>query len=305
MAHTGLTEEQLSEEYIGPRDESFDQLILSILGRGKLSKKLVDIVFDKELFSKVFTHKSIDEENNYEYYEFIGDLTINKIIGIYLTRRFPQLRCTAGVRVLTRLKINLVSKKVLAVWAESLGFWPFISATREFRETKKKPMMEDVLEAIMGLLEQQIDEKCCKPGKNGQFTSGGGFRICYNILKSVLDTFPICGGLPDEFGVQTKPLKYTELVDPKTRLKELFDKHRDALGKVKYTSERDGQLCHSEVYADMSQVQGARRSRWNMGRGTAALQADSRQAASEQALAFLKQRGYTRAIPDYYARFCE
>ena len=185
MAHTGLTEEQLSEEYIGPRDESFDQLILSILGRGKLSKKLVDIVFDKELFSKVFTHKSIDEENNYEYYEFIGDLTINKIIGIYLTRRFPQLRCTAGVRVLTRLKINLVSKKVLADWAESLGFWPFISATREFRETKKKPMMEDVLEAIMGMLEKQIDEKCCKPGKNGQFTSVGGYRICSNILKSV------------------------------------------------------------------------------------------------------------------------
>jgi hypothetical protein len=166
-------------------------------------------------------------------------------------------------------------------------------------------MMEDVLEAIMGLLEQQIDEKCCKPDKSGQFTSGGGFRICYNILKSVLDTFPICGGLPNKEGVQTKPLKYADLVDPKTRLKELFDKHRDTLGKVKYSSDRDGQLCHSEVYADMSQVQGARRSRWNMGRGTAALQADSRQAASEQALAFLKQRGYTRAIPDYYARFCE
>ena len=118
MAHTGLTEEQLSEEYIGPRDESFDQLILSILGRGKLSKKLVDIVFDKELFSNVFTHKSIDEENNYEYYEFIGDLTINKIIGIYLTRRFPQLRCTAGVRVLTRLKINLVRSEERRVGKE-------------------------------------------------------------------------------------------------------------------------------------------------------------------------------------------
>jgi len=167
MAHLGLTEQEMQEEYIGNRGDAFDQLILSLLRKGKLTKTLIGKVFDKNLFSQIFTHPSISEEN-YEYYEFLGDLVVNKSIGQYLTRRFPQLRCPQGVRVLTRLKINLVSKKVLAEFAESLGFWDYISATQEYRMTKKKPMLEDCFEAFMGALEQQIDEVCCKPDQTKQ-----------------------------------------------------------------------------------------------------------------------------------------
>jgi dsRNA-specific ribonuclease len=307
MAHLGLTEQEMQEEYIGDRGDAFDQLILSLLRKGKLTKTLIGKVFDKNLFSQIFTHPSISEDN-YEYYEFLGDLVVNKSIGQYLTRRFPQLRCPQGVRVLTRLKINLVSKKVLAEFAESLGFWDYISATQEYRMTKKKPMLEDCFEAFMGALEQQIDEVCCKPDKAGRFTSGGGYKICYNIIQNVLDSYPICGGLPNEHGVQDGKLKYEELVDPKTRLKELFDKHRDTIGKVKYASTREEQLCHTEVYADFSKMTTRSMmpgmSKLTLGHGTAALQADSQQAAAKEALIFLKNRGFSRLPPAHYAMFC-
>ena len=333
MSHLGLTEDELNEEYIGERGEAFNQLILSLLRKGKLTKTLVDKVFDKSLFSQIFTHPSISEEN-YEYYEFLGDLVVNKSIGQYLSRRFPQLRCPQGVRVLTRLKINLVSKKVLAEFAESLNFWDFISATQEFRLTKKKPMLEDCFEAFMGALEQQIDEVCCKTDKAGRFTSGGGYKICYNIIQNVLDKYPICGGLPNKDGVQIGKLKYKELVDPKTRLKELFDLKRNELGKVKYQSVRNEQLCNTEVYADRKQIWSDEIKKWvsqstispsynlrnlirnhgNMpipsekivlGHGTAALQADSQQAAALQALILLNRAGFSRPPPAHYAMFCD
>ena len=307
MSHTGLTDVQLQEVYNGERGEAFDRLILSLLRKGKLSKAMTKKVYDKELFSQMFTHRSVNEQLNYEFHEFLGDLVVNKSIGQYLSRRFPQLRCPEGVRVITRLKINLVSKKVLAEVAESLGFWDFISATMEYRMTKKKPMMEDVFEAIMGMIEQQIDEKCCKPDKEGRVTSGGGYKVCYNIIQTILDTYPICGGLPGADGVQVGLLDYLLLVDPKTRLKELFDSRKTELGKVKYRSERDGRLCHTTVFAENGQSnRGMRFSQpMRLGTGTAALQADSQQAAATMGLAFLKKQGITKAMPPFYQKFCK
>ena len=305
MSYTELTDEQLHEEYLGDRGTSFDQTMLSLLRMGKLSSKLQSVVFDKELFSKAFDHPSISSEN-YEFYEILGDAVVNKSIVQYLARRFPQLQCHEGVRVLARLKINLVSKRVLAEFADSLGFWPFISATAEFRLTKKKPMLEDCFEAVMGLIEKQIDEKCCKMDKDGRPTSGGGYRVCYAIIQNILDSYRICGGLPAKMGIQVGKLKYKELVDPKTRLKELFDlkEHREQLGKLKYISNRDGQLCHTTVYARGGQHRRTQGDGWSLGQGTAALQADSQQAAAKVALTVLKTRGYSRALPAYYAKFC-
>lgn len=307
MSHTGLTDVQLQEVYNGERGEAFDRLILSLLRKGKLSTAMTKKVYDKELFSQMFTHRSVNEQLNYEFHEFLGDLVVNKSIGQYLSRRFPQLRCPEGVRVITRLKINLVSKKVLAEVAESLGFWDFISATMEYRMTKKKPMMEDCFEAIMGMIEQQIDEKCCKLDKSGRVTSGGGYKVCYNIIQTILDTYPICGGLPGADGVQAGLLDYLLLVDPKTRLKELFDSRKTELGKVKYRSERDGRLCHTTVFAENGQSsRGMRFSQpMQLGTGTAALQADSQQAAAKMGLTFLKKQGITKAMPPFYQKFCK
>jgi len=301
MAHTGLSEDELNKEYIGDRGQVFFDFVMNRIQMGDLSLKLMKKIFDKDRFSKIFTHPSISGDN-YEYDEWYGDAVVYHAIVVILKERFPQLRCPQGVRVLTRLKIILVSKKVLAEFAEMLGFWDFISATAEFRLTKKKPMLEDCFEAFMGGIEQQIDDICCKKDKNGKLVVGGGFRICHIIIRKILDKYPICGGLPNENGVQEGKLIYEELVDPKTRLKELFDLKRDQLGKVKYSSQRDGQLCHTEVYADATHIRG---NRVLIGKGTAALQADSQQAAAKKALALLKKQGFVRPPPAHYAMFCK
>ena len=41
------------------------------------------------------------------------------------------------------------------------------------------------------------------------------------------------------------------------------------------------------------------------GSGTAALQADSHQAAAANALVYFKRKGYTRDPPAHYAMFCD
>jgi len=45
-------------------------------------------------------------------------------------------------------------------------------------------------------------------------------------------------------------------------------------------------------------------SKLTLGHGTAALQADSQQAAAKEALIFLKNRGFSRPPPAHYAMFC-
>ena len=322
------SDDSQKELYEAARDGSFDKLILSLLEKGKLHRSLREKIFDRDTFAMAFTHPSASETNNYEYHEFLGDLLVNKSIGQYLTERFPQLRCREGVRVLTRLKINLVSKKVLSGFAEECGFWRFIAATMEYRNTKKKPMLEDCFEAVLGLIEELVDEKCRKPDSGGRVVRGGGYMIGYNIVKSILDKHPICGGYPNpKTGMQSGRLIYCDLVDPKTRLKELFDCHRAIIGKVKYFSQRepmnDGSentLSHTFVYSEppvenRSPIRppwgNSRKERMNnktyhkLGFGIAALQADSQQAAAAQALIFLTSRNISKQMPAYYAKFCD
>jgi len=88
------------------------------------------------LYGKAFTHVSIHTENNYEFFEILGDATCNKAIVWYIQERFPVLRNTAGVKVIARLRINLVSKKKFSVLAEKLGFGDFISCEKEIKERR-------------------------------------------------------------------------------------------------------------------------------------------------------------------------
>ncbi len=43
-------------------------------------------------FANAFTHPSFDEINNYEYYETLGDATLNKCMVWYFHRRFAELK---------------------------------------------------------------------------------------------------------------------------------------------------------------------------------------------------------------------
>ena len=142
----------------------------------------------------------------------------------------------------------------------------------------------------MGLIEKKVD----------RIVFCGGFRICYNIVASCLDNIEICGGRPGKNGVQSGMLVYKELVDAKTRLKELFDVNRENLGKLKYESERVENLSHSIVSISGGKCGNGYISK----RCTAALKADSQQLAAQSALEHLEGMGIKRGVPRGYDKFC-
>ena len=93
----------------------FQEFVRIILQLSRLKNKYILKLTNKEnmeIYKKVFTHISIDAVNNYEFYEILGDVTLNKCIVWYLKDRFPQLHNAAGVKILARLRINLVFEKI-------------------------------------------------------------------------------------------------------------------------------------------------------------------------------------------------
>ena len=93
-----------------------------------------------------------------------------------ISRRFPRLDCPEGVKVIARLKINLVSKKSFAEFGNVLGFWKFISADQETRENKMKPTLEDVFEAFVGAMSEDLGKDHCD-----------GYRICYGFIVKIFE----------------------------------------------------------------------------------------------------------------------
>lgn len=275
------------------RGIEFRNKIREVLRRGNFKQKYVDLITDEQgmkLFSKAFTHQSADPDNNYEFLETLGDQTANKSIVWYLARRFPQINCADGKAILSRLKIVYVSKSKFSEFSSKLGFWNFVVADEETKANKKKPTLEDVFESFLGATETLIDDR---------IKMGAGYLICYNIIKSIFDEIDIS-------------LRYEDLYDAKTRLKETFDFFKNnGIGDFEYLSERNEQLVtavverivNGVVDKKMKQVVGGTRSL--LGRGTAALKQDAEQVAAAQALKRLKELGFYKPVPEKYLTFCK
>jgi dsRNA-specific ribonuclease len=289
-----MIEEIDNTVYLGPRDNTFETFIKSLLERSKLKTKYIDFLTDHEsmkIYGQAFTSSSANVEKNYEVFEQLGDVTANKFIVWYMYRRFPQLSCTQGVKVVARLRINYGAKQSFSDIGEKLGFWNFISATVEDRSRKKKPLLEDALEAFIGATEFLIDTK---------IRLGVGYSIVYDILSNIFDEIPIS-------------LRYEDLYDSKTRLKELFDIFADKLGVLKYVETRQEipgvQVpTVSRVYRiangyGKNKTEGGQT--FFLGEGTAALKGDAQQKAATQALTVLNSQGYVKDIPLEYSFFCQ
>lgn len=201
--------------------EILKNVITKILrDRGQLRAEYIEKITNDEsmrMYKQAFTHESMDSMNNYEFLELLGDVTINKSIVWYFSRRFPQIDCKEGVQFLSRLKIAHVSKDSLSEKGDKLGFWPFIDASQDEKESHKRDLLEDVFEAFIGATERLIDNKVMQ---------GAGYSICYNIIASIFDEMEIS-------------LRFEDLKDSISRLKELFDLHGERIGKFKYDWSRD------------------------------------------------------------------
>jgi dsRNA-specific ribonuclease len=229
-------------------------------------------------YASAFTSELVDENNNYQICELLGDLSANKFIGYYILERFPQLNCSEGVKVVARLRINYGSKNCFYKIADDLGFWDFISATNEKRYRQKKSLLEDVLEAFLGTTESLMDNK----------KMGLGYAVVYKILKGIFDEIEIS-------------LKYEDLYDAKTRLKELFDMCGEKLGSLVYEEKKGDTetLVSSFVY----RVDKESRKKVLIGTGSASLKADAQQNGAMLALENLAKQGYVKKPPGIYTKF--
>lgn len=277
-------QKQQPEIYFANRGPEFKNIIRKVLLTSKLKPHYITLLTDDQsmkLYARAFTHETADPENNYQYLEILGDATANDNIVWYMNRRFPQIQCAEGVKVLARLKINYGSKKTFYKFAEELGFWPFISADEIIRQTKMKSCLEDVFEAFFGVTQLLLDSRIRK----GKITPGVGNGICYNIISSIFDKIDIS-------------LKYEDLFDSKTILKELFEYKAFNIGNIKYTLDKIDRIQHARVIQRI----GGRST--VIGKGSAAKKAAAEQKAAAQALAYLKRRGIEKPVSESYKLFC-
>ena len=267
--------------YNGSRGKDFKDLIFNLLVTSKLKIHYVNLLMNDEsmkIYDKVFTSDSAHSEDNYEVYEQFGDITANKFIVWYMYRRFPKLMCPKGVKVVARLRINYGAKQSFASIADGLGFWDFITASEEERSRNKKPLLEDVFEAFIGATEFIIDSN---------IKESVGYSVVYNILGSIFDKMDIS-------------LKYEDLYDAKTRLKELFDFcGSEVLGALKYETVK----CEGEKINRSNVYQIYKGRSYKLGEGIASLKGDSEQRAASFAIQNMKNRGYYKPVPEIYSFF--
>ena len=268
-----------NELYYANYDNSFKLLIFNILMDCNISEKYVSILTTNEsiqLYKQAFIHHTIHPHCNYEYYEFKGDITINKAIIEYLSEIYPFLCCKEGVKVLSRLKILLTSKQSLSEIADNLDFWDYISSSNSVRQTKKKSLLEDVFEAFIGMTEYIL----CK-----YITKGSAYSICYNIIANQLKK-----------NFHTMNLSYETLFDAKTRLKEICDYYKHRIGEIKYEYSKINKIQQVSIYYTLD----GRRTL--IGKGLSSLLIDAEQIASSEAILELKKMGIEKPIDKFYKK---
>lgn len=264
---------------LGARDQRFTHFLRGLFARAQLDPTHQTLLLKHhKTFAHAFTHPLADSTANYEAFEFMGDATVNKCIVWSLVRRFPFLREQYGVKVLARLKINLVSQRVFASIAERCHFAQFITAPKDEFVRHREKIMEDVFEAFFGCTEFLLDE---------HVRLGAGHDACYALIDVLLREESIS-------------LHYKDLFDSKTRLKELCDCFRDTLGKITYTATtvQGEDRCAYKVLVVRTAPSGTHT---ELAHATHPLKIEAEKEAAEIALTALAHEGFAKEIPKYYA----
>jgi len=279
-------EEIVNTPIVGIRGLEFRFFIRSLLKRTKLSAKNIDILTNEKnikMYEQAFTHRVVDESFNYEFFELLGDVTCNKIIVWYLKNKFPFLNNSDGVKVIARLRINLVSKVTFSGWAERLDFQKYISYDLETKLKHEISVLEDCFEAFVGVTELLIDE----------MVPGGGFYYCNQFLSSIIDEHSIS-------------LHYKDLYDPITRLKETFDYYNSLnlketcpfiWGTIKFDAQK---LEEGGQHVKLIQKYLKREEVLLEDEGLALTEIKYKMC--ETYLEFLKKNGFEKPLPEYYEK---
>lgn len=138
-------------------------------------------------FNKAFTTFHANNDENYDFYETLGDSTANNCIVWYFQRRFfPDIKkvdvsrgTMRSVAILSRLKQEGASTKQFSKFANRLNLQQFITMTEVEKRESLFKISEDVFEAFLGCLVFHCDLL---------FRKHVGFSVVYNILEKLFDT---------------------------------------------------------------------------------------------------------------------
>jgi dsRNA-specific ribonuclease len=192
-----------------------------------------------------------------------------------------------AVDLLTKIKIRIIQTKWIGDLSESLGFYDYIYCPRDLSVINKLKVLEDVFESFFAVLNMVVD---------GKYKKGMGFVVCYRFMASLLDEKDIS-------------ISYEFLVDPKTRLKELFDLHKKI--KITYktypvemTNTYVSHIYESRVEQSPTgeDVFSAPRKILTGKEGYTDQEAE--QNVSRDAIQYYKNMGLTKPIPKEYLKFC-
>jgi dsRNA-specific ribonuclease len=214
-------------EEIPPEFKFFIEKLLKTAGITKPEQiNLLTDDYCMHEFLRAFTsgHFSEDSLNfNYEYYEELGDLAVNKSAVWYFYRRFNfGSNKSLAVKVVSRLRNMYSTSASEAKMARSLGFWTFIRTSEEEKERSERKLLEDVFEAFVGCLEFLVDLKILEHV---------GYSVVYKFVTKMLEeTFG------EEFKKYDRILSdnkntaifdfFIYIMDPVSKAKELVEKLR-------------------------------------------------------------------------------
>jgi len=258
--------------------------ILEIFKENNLSEKYKDALTSPsalDLYQTAFTSAGYDPNQNYELFEFVGDSILGESLVWYFYTIFPQLRCTAGIKTLNRLKIKYAASKTFSKIALDLKFLPYIRALPEelASDEKKQSLLEDVFEAFAGVTKIILTER---------------FNFACVGNQVITDLVTVI------FNKKNISLEPEKLYDPKTRLKELFDIKTSMnnifmdFGAPVYESYHDEESTKTRLYfkkrPDISFL------------GAGHTLAEREKKTAKQALHWLQTKGYK--VEKQFAPFC-
>lgn len=322
LSHHNITVKHHRIIYLGIRNYRFTHFIYKLLLTSNLKPSIINTIINDQkimtIYDQVFTHKSVST-NNYEFYEFYGDVTLNKAVVMYICNKFKHLNKPTGVAVLTRVKHNLISKRYFAKFAEELDFWKYISISLKKKQTNMKRTLEDVFESFFGATEMIL---------NTYIKKGIGFYFCSKMIFTILSKHTIS-------------LSYNVVVDAVTRLKELVDVYGDlqktndkylkklndeqkslfeliqiekdyisflkyskpvrryfpnGLGKIVYKNDKEP-IENSDFFKHKMTIFLCGK---YIATGTASIKQDAKQNVSEKVLEYLKRMNIIKPTPNYY-----
>jgi dsRNA-specific ribonuclease len=252
--------------------------IKRIFNKSKIDPKYINVLTNNkalDIYRVAFTSNTVNPDNNYELYEYMGDVAANAAVVMYFYQAFPQLRCPRSINILNRLKIVHVSRESFSKIADGLGFWPHIRYDASVAEEKpilkknRESLLEDVFEAFVGATEIILIEEFGMVGVANQ--------IIYNFIKPIFDAKEISFAPED-------------LYDAKTRLKELFEIRKNVINPL---AERYGTLKYVDASPPATSVTLRFTKDHNLlfhGNGTSKQQ--SHKLAAQQAIDYFEKEGY-------------